>query len=244
MLAARRGGLRGPGGRSDDLSRGEARRVRLPAAYFAPTRRASRWWPGLAVAGALVGALWAWLAPPIHGVVALTQSGERVHDYLGNEADHFFVAAFLMLGLLTVRRGGGGRAGSGSGAPHRGSGDGGRAVRSAWRRPPVPRPASARSWCGCATARSISTRSPVTPEHRGALRHRGAVGVLRALAATDRRDAAAVRPRPRRWSTPAGGGDAARRSRRAIRPSGGRCAPVKVRGPTPSQRTAAVPSGR
>ena len=50
----------------------------------------------------LVGALWAWLAPPIHGVVALTHSGERLHDYLGSEADHFFVAAFLMLGLLNV----------------------------------------------------------------------------------------------------------------------------------------------
>ncbi len=25
---------------------------------------------GLTLAGALVGALWAWLAPPIHGVVA------------------------------------------------------------------------------------------------------------------------------------------------------------------------------
>ncbi|EUA68475.1 hypothetical protein I553_3940 [Mycobacterium xenopi 4042] len=34
--------------------------------------------------------------------MALTHEGERVHDYLGNEADHFFVAAFLMLGLLTV----------------------------------------------------------------------------------------------------------------------------------------------
>ncbi len=55
---------------------------------------------GLTVAGALVGALWAWLAPPIHGVVALTKSGERVHAYLGNEADHFFVAAFLMVGML------------------------------------------------------------------------------------------------------------------------------------------------
>ncbi|MDT5142098.1 MAG: hypothetical protein QOE48_2327 [Mycobacterium sp.] len=53
-------------------------------------------------AGVLVGGLWAWLAPPVHGVVALTHSGERLHDYLGNESDHFFVAAFLMLGLLNV----------------------------------------------------------------------------------------------------------------------------------------------
>jgi hypothetical protein len=57
---------------------------------------------GLLPAGVLVGGLWAWLAPPLHGVVALTHTGERLHDYLGNESDHFFVAAFLMLGLLNV----------------------------------------------------------------------------------------------------------------------------------------------
>jgi hypothetical protein len=57
---------------------------------------------GLAPVGAVVGALWAWLAPPIHGVVALTHDGQRVRDWLGGEADHFFLAAFLMLGLLNV----------------------------------------------------------------------------------------------------------------------------------------------
>jgi hypothetical protein len=57
---------------------------------------------GLLIAGVLVGGLWAWIAPPIHGVVALTHGGERLHDYLGDEPDHFFVAAFLMLGLLNV----------------------------------------------------------------------------------------------------------------------------------------------
>jgi hypothetical protein len=57
---------------------------------------------GLLPVGALVGALWAWLAPPIKGAVALTHSGEKVHEYLGSEADHFFVSAFLMLGLLNV----------------------------------------------------------------------------------------------------------------------------------------------
>lgn len=57
---------------------------------------------GLLVTGVVIGGLWAWTAPPIHGVVALTRSGERVHDYLGDEADHFFVAAFLVLGLLNV----------------------------------------------------------------------------------------------------------------------------------------------
>ncbi|CAN5440156.1 DUF2567 domain-containing protein [soil metagenome] len=57
---------------------------------------------GLAVAGAVLGGVWSWIAPPVHGVVALTKSGNRVHAYLGNEADHFFVAAFMMLGLLGV----------------------------------------------------------------------------------------------------------------------------------------------
>lgn len=57
---------------------------------------------GLILAGAAVGALWVVLAPPVHGVVALSKTGERVHAYLGNEADHFFVAASLLLGMLTV----------------------------------------------------------------------------------------------------------------------------------------------
>ena len=57
---------------------------------------------GLLPVGALVGALGAWLAPPIKGAVVLTHSGERLHEYLGSEADHFFVSAFLMLGLLNV----------------------------------------------------------------------------------------------------------------------------------------------
>lgn len=56
----------------------------------------------LAAAGALLGALWAWLAPPAHGVVALTESGNRIRAYLGNEADHFFVAAFMLVGLTSV----------------------------------------------------------------------------------------------------------------------------------------------
>lgn len=57
---------------------------------------------GSAATGLLIGALWAWIAPPIRAVVALTRSGERVHDYLGNESEHFFVAPALMLGLLTA----------------------------------------------------------------------------------------------------------------------------------------------
>ncbi len=57
---------------------------------------------GLLVTGVLIGGVWALIAPPIHGVVALTHNGERVQDYLGDEADNFFVAASLMLGLLTL----------------------------------------------------------------------------------------------------------------------------------------------
>ncbi|MDI3315712.1 MAG: DUF2567 domain-containing protein [Mycobacterium sp.] len=57
---------------------------------------------GLAVTGVVIGALWAWIAPPIHAVVALQRSGERLLDYLGVESEHFFVAAVLMLGLLSV----------------------------------------------------------------------------------------------------------------------------------------------
>jgi hypothetical protein len=57
---------------------------------------------GLLIAGMLIGGLWAWIAPPIHGVAALTHEGDRVHDYLGDEPENFFVAPFLMLGLLNV----------------------------------------------------------------------------------------------------------------------------------------------
>ncbi len=56
----------------------------------------------LSVAGAVLGAVWAWLAPPVHGVVALTRGGDRVHAYLGGEADHFFTSAFMFAGLLVV----------------------------------------------------------------------------------------------------------------------------------------------
>jgi hypothetical protein len=69
---------------------------------FSRSRAALTTTAGLTLAGAAVGALWAWLAPPIHGVVALTKSGNRVKGYLGNEGDHFFVAAFLMVGMVSV----------------------------------------------------------------------------------------------------------------------------------------------
>ena len=77
---------------------------------------------GSAVIGVLIGGLWAWIAPPIHAVAALTHSGERVHDYLGNESEHFFDAPCLMLGLLTVRGGGGVGRWHGSGASTAGPG--------------------------------------------------------------------------------------------------------------------------
>jgi len=57
---------------------------------------------GVSVTGALIGGLWAWIAPPIHAIVARTHSGGRVRDYLGTESEHFFDAPCLMLGLLTV----------------------------------------------------------------------------------------------------------------------------------------------
>jgi Protein of unknown function (DUF2567) len=57
---------------------------------------------GLALIGVLTGGLWAWIAPPIHAVVALARTGDRVHDYLGTESQHFFVGPTLLIGLLTV----------------------------------------------------------------------------------------------------------------------------------------------
>jgi hypothetical protein len=57
---------------------------------------------GVAATGVVIGGLWAWIAPPIRAVVAITRAGERVHDYLGSESGHFFDAPCLLLGLLTV----------------------------------------------------------------------------------------------------------------------------------------------
>lgn len=56
----------------------------------------------VASAGVLVGALWVWLAPGIHGVVALTDDGDRVQAYLGNDSDHLFTAAAMVVGFLSV----------------------------------------------------------------------------------------------------------------------------------------------
>jgi hypothetical protein len=57
---------------------------------------------GLAAVGVLIGGLWGWIAPPIHAIVAIARTGERVHDFLGTDSQHFFVAPTLMIGLLTV----------------------------------------------------------------------------------------------------------------------------------------------
>lgn len=75
-----------------------------PSAAPSVSRRAAavRVVVGLIAAGALVGAIWAWLAPPVQGVVALTRAGDRVHAYLGNDSDQFFLGAFLQSGLLAA----------------------------------------------------------------------------------------------------------------------------------------------
>jgi Protein of unknown function (DUF2567) len=85
---------------SDERSREEQNRIARPRT--SRRRAVAIVVAGLTVAGALIGALWAWLAPPIHSVVALTKSGDRIKASLGNEADHFFVAAFLIVGMLGV----------------------------------------------------------------------------------------------------------------------------------------------
>ncbi|MET0452207.1 MAG: DUF2567 domain-containing protein [Mycobacterium sp.] len=56
----------------------------------------------LAAAGVVVGALWAWLVPPVQIVVALTRGGDRVRGYVGDESDHVFLGALLMTGFLFV----------------------------------------------------------------------------------------------------------------------------------------------
>ena len=70
------------------------RRSRLAAAVIVVV--------ALAVCGAALGALWAWIAPPVHTITALTRTGERVDAFLGTEADNLFVAAAIMIGLLCM----------------------------------------------------------------------------------------------------------------------------------------------
>ena len=56
----------------------------------------------LAVSGALAGAVWALVAPAVHGAVVLNRKGERVSGYIGDEADRVFLGASLMVGFLAV----------------------------------------------------------------------------------------------------------------------------------------------
>src|SRR5205807_7112365 len=99
MLAARSGGL----GRLGGAAVTEPSR---PEPSIAPRASRSRAIAiaalGFSTTGVLIGGLWAWIAPPIHVAVAITRAGERVHEYLGTESEHFFNAPCLMLGLLTV----------------------------------------------------------------------------------------------------------------------------------------------
>jgi len=57
---------------------------------------------GLVVCGAVLGALWSRIAPPIHTITALTKAGERVDAFLGKEADNQFVAVAILIGLLAM----------------------------------------------------------------------------------------------------------------------------------------------
>jgi hypothetical protein len=57
---------------------------------------------GLVLTGAIGGVLWAWLAPPVHTLVALTKKGQRIHGYFGDEADRVFLGAALAVGFLSV----------------------------------------------------------------------------------------------------------------------------------------------
>ena len=79
----------------------------LPSTHFGAPRHshlsaALRVVVGLVLAGVLVGALWAWLAPPIQIVIALARNGDRVRGYVGDEANNLFLAAFELVGFLFV----------------------------------------------------------------------------------------------------------------------------------------------
>ena len=87
--------LSGEGPRTPMSLSGEEPRI-------SPVRAAITVVAGMALAGVLVGAVWVWLAPGIRGVVALTDDGDRVQAYLGNESEHWFTAAALVVGLLSV----------------------------------------------------------------------------------------------------------------------------------------------
>ena len=57
---------------------------------------------GLVIPGAMLGAVWAFIAPPIHTITGLAKSGDRVDGFLGREADNVFVASAMFIGLLSM----------------------------------------------------------------------------------------------------------------------------------------------
>lgn len=69
---------------------------------FSHLRAAAIVFGGLAAAGALVGALWSVIAPGVHGAIADTRDNGRVFVHLGNEADNYFIATTMLMGMATV----------------------------------------------------------------------------------------------------------------------------------------------
>ena len=57
---------------------------------------------GLVISGAILGTVWAAIAPPIHTITGLAKSGDRVDGFLGREADNVFVASAMFIGLLCM----------------------------------------------------------------------------------------------------------------------------------------------
>ena len=56
----------------------------------------------LGVCGVFLGGLWSLIAPPIHTITALTRSGQQVEAFRGTDADNLFVAAAMLIGLLSM----------------------------------------------------------------------------------------------------------------------------------------------
>ena len=142
-----------------------------------------------------------------------------------------FIARVHDGGIARRARGGGGRAGVAVAATPR-SGDGRARWRSARLRPRAWPPVSVRLLVRWRYGHGRRRGPPDLAGASGALRHRGAAGVLRALAAADRRD--------RSWSRPAIAAlvyalmcavDAARRPRRV---AAGRSRSCRATGPVPT----------
>src|SRR3954447_25940507 len=86
VLPARRAGLQGHRGLS--MSMVDERLEEVSPSRVSRRTAVIRVVIGLVATGIVVGAVWAWLAPPIQAVVALTRSGDRIRGYLGDESDH------------------------------------------------------------------------------------------------------------------------------------------------------------